>query len=51
MSRNIVENRGPWSVSSPIQSPAQAPLLADGLFVHTAKPAEPLINREPRPPV
>jgi hypothetical protein len=33
--------RGPRSVSAPIQSSPQAPLLADGLFVHTAKSADP----------
>jgi hypothetical protein len=30
-------DRGPRSVSGEIQDPAQAPVLADGLFVHTAK--------------
>jgi hypothetical protein len=30
-------DRGPRSVSAEIQNPAQIPLLADGLFVHTAK--------------
>jgi hypothetical protein len=34
-------DRGTRSVSAPIQNPLQAPMLADGLFVHTAKPAEP----------
>jgi hypothetical protein len=29
--------KGPRSVSAEIQNPVQAPLLADGLFVHTAK--------------
>jgi hypothetical protein len=29
--------RGPWSVSAAIQSPAVAPVLADGLFAHTEK--------------
>jgi len=33
--------RGPRSVSAPIQNPATAPVLADGLFVHTAKSADP----------
>lgn len=33
--------RGPWSVSGAIQSNPQAPVLADGLFLHHAKPAEP----------
>jgi hypothetical protein len=32
--------RGPWSVSAAI-TPAKAPVLADGLFVHTTKPADP----------
>ena len=30
-------DRGPRSVSAEIQNPVQAPVLADGLFVHTAK--------------
>jgi hypothetical protein len=30
--------RGPWSVSAEIQSPAVAPVLADGLFAHTERP-------------
>ena len=30
--------RGPISVSAAIQSPAQIPVLADGLFVHATKP-------------
>ena len=33
--------RGPMSVSAPIQNPPTAPVLADGLFVHTAKSADP----------
>jgi hypothetical protein len=33
----IDSDRGPRSVSGEIQSPAQVPVLADGLFVHTAK--------------
>ena len=37
----IDSGRGLRSVSAPIQSPASAPLLADGLFVHTAKSADP----------
>ena len=32
--------KGPYSVAAPIQNPAQAPILADGLFPHTAKPTE-----------
>lgn len=32
--------RGPWSVSAPIQSSPKLPVLADGLFAHTAKTAE-----------
>ena len=31
--------RGPWSVSAAIQNPPQIPVLADGLFVHSARPA------------
>ena len=31
-------DRGPWSVSAEIQSPALPPLLADGLFAHTERP-------------
>jgi hypothetical protein len=30
-------DRGPRSVSADIQNPVQVPVLADGLFVHTAK--------------
>jgi len=30
-------DRGPRSVSAEIMSPVQMPVLADGLFVHTAK--------------
>jgi hypothetical protein len=33
--------KGPWSVSAPIQNPPVKPVLADGLFVHTSKPTEP----------
>lgn len=33
--------RGPWSVSAAIQDPPQIPVLADGLFVHSTKPAAP----------
>ena len=29
-------DRGPWSVSAAIQSSPEAPVLADGLFVHTS---------------
>ena len=32
--------RGPFSVSTPIQSPIAAPVLADGLFPHTARPTD-----------
>ena len=35
-------DRGPRSVSADIQSPVQMPVLADGLFVHTAKVNAPL---------
>jgi hypothetical protein len=33
--------KGPWSVSAPIQNPPRIPVLADGLFQHTAKQAGP----------
>jgi hypothetical protein len=33
--------RGPWSVSATIDKSPKAPVLADGLFVHTAKPTDP----------
>jgi hypothetical protein len=32
-------DRGPWSVSAAIQSPVQPPVIADGLFVHSTRPA------------
>lgn len=35
-------DRGPWSVSAPIQNPAKAPVLADGLFAHTARQTDAL---------
>lgn len=35
-------DRGPWSVSAPIESQPQIPVLADGLFVHSTKPADKL---------
>lgn len=35
-------DRGPRSVSAEIQNPVQMPVLADGLFVHTAKVDGPL---------
>jgi len=31
--------KGPWSVSAPMQSNPQMPVLADGLFVHHTRPA------------
>jgi hypothetical protein len=34
-------DRGPWSVSAVIQNPAQAPVLADGLFPHTVRTTDP----------
>jgi len=34
-------DRGPRSVSAEIQNPVQMPVLADGLFVHQAKPDAP----------
>jgi hypothetical protein len=33
--------RGPWSVSAVIQNPPKIPVLADGLFVHSTRPATP----------
>lgn len=30
--------KGPYSVSAAIQSPVQAPVIADGLFVHSERP-------------
>ena len=32
--------RGPFSVSTPIQNPIAAPILADGLFPHTSRPTD-----------
>jgi hypothetical protein len=32
--------KGPWSVSAAIQNPAKPPVIADGLFAHTARPTE-----------
>jgi hypothetical protein len=34
-------DKGPWSVSSAIAGQLQIPVLADGLFVHTAKQTSP----------
>ena len=34
--------RGPQSVSAKIENPPRVPVLIDGLWQHTAKPAEPL---------
>ena len=34
-------DRGPWSVSAAIQNPPRPPVLADGLFVHTARVMDP----------
>ena len=34
-------DRGPWSVSAAIAKQPQKPVLADGLFVHTERPARP----------
>jgi hypothetical protein len=34
-------DKGPWSVSSPIVSQPNVPVLADGLFVHTARQTSP----------
>lgn len=33
--------KGPWSISGAIQSAPQMPVLADGLFIHKSKPADP----------
>ncbi|MGA3237844.1 MAG: SCE4755 family polysaccharide monooxygenase-like protein [Bryobacteraceae bacterium] len=33
--------KGAWSVSAPIQNPPQIPVLADGLFPHTSRQADP----------
>ena len=33
--------KGPWSLSGAIQSAPQPPVLADGLFLHHARPTEP----------
>ena len=33
--------KGPWSVSAAIQTPATAPVLADGLFAHTERVSTP----------
>jgi hypothetical protein len=33
--------RGPWSVSAVIQNPPRIPVLADGLWAHTSRPAAP----------
>jgi hypothetical protein len=35
-------DKGPWSVSALIQDPAQIPVLADGLFVHSTRPTGPV---------
>lgn len=35
-------DRGPMSVSAVIQNPPQNPVLADGLFVHSTRPAGPM---------
>ncbi len=37
----VDSERGPRSVSAPIATPPRLPVLADGLFVHTAKTADP----------
>jgi hypothetical protein len=34
-------DRGPQSISAPIQDPPQIPVLADGLFVHTSRQTAP----------
>ena len=35
-------DKGPWSVSAPITASVQPPVLADGLWPHTAKMANPV---------
>lgn len=42
-------DKGAWSVSAPIQSPPQIPVLADGLFAHTSKRADPWETDVPIP--
>src|SRR6185369_7068351 len=37
----VATDRGPRAVAGAIQFPPQIPVLADGLFQHTAKPTEP----------
>jgi hypothetical protein len=39
--QTIESERGPRSVTATIQDPPQIPVLADGLFVHDTRPAEP----------
>jgi hypothetical protein len=34
-------DKGPMSVTAPIQNPPRIPVLADGLFVHTARATDP----------
>lgn len=41
--------RGPYSVAAPIQNPALPPVLADGLFPHTARPTDLLQADVPLP--
>ena len=38
--------KGPWSISGAIQSSPQRPVLADGLFLHKAKPANDVYDPE-----
>jgi hypothetical protein len=33
--------KGPWSVSAPVENSPAPPVLADGLFVHTTRQSEP----------
>jgi hypothetical protein len=37
-------DRGPWSVSAPIQNLPQIPVLADGLFAHTSRQTDPWVT-------
>ena len=43
--------RGAWSVSATIQSPVKMPILADGLWPHTARPTGPYEADIPLPNV
>ena len=36
-------DKGPLSVSAPIQNPPKVPVLVDGLFAHSTRPAMPMV--------